>query len=83
MHVNNLAERDYFPTCSTLKATLELRMCTIFLKRILTRFLESSDLEWDELLLFTYNCYRSGHSSECYWYHVTQYYLPHGWVVSD
>ena len=19
----------------------------------------------------------------CYWYHVTQYYLPHGWVVSD
>ena len=31
-------------------------MCTIFLRAI-TKFLDSSHLEWDELLPFAYYCY--------------------------
>ena len=55
--MNKLAPKDYFQPHSIPKATQESKEYTIFLKRTLSKFLESSDLEWDELLSFACYCY--------------------------
>ena len=53
-HVTNSAGKEYFQTHSTPKSCQEENVHN-FIKRSLTKFLESSDLEWDELLPFA--CY--------------------------
>ena len=55
-HVINLELRGYSPTHSA-PSNSRIENVYNFLKQTLTTFLESSGLEWDNLLLFICNCY--------------------------